>query len=199
MNTKHDLKYATLLAAMGMFCAMDLATAAPQATNHSLPSQSWQQIQPNVYQKENADGSIERVEIKGNVQPDALHSTTGVMCVPPSGPLNGGYAYQFDSDIANGLLGTTAIARAHVNTSGIAPTPTSTTVLSTASVSNGATIHIVSNSGGYDTIVSAVANFDFYPRPVLCSAGTTSSIELKGGACTVTTTVSYTYSSDCTD
>jgi len=201
MNTIQSSITAALAAALGMFFVSTATAASPSNGIAPAKLDTWQQVSPSAYEKLNTDGSFERLEINGNVQPDALHSTSGTMCVNIAGPAHNGYAYQFDSDIATGLLGTTAIARAHVADvpSRISPDPTVSSVTSTATTSNGATSHITNNSGGFGTIVSAVSNFDFYPVPLLCSASTYSKITLKGGACAVETSVDYSNSSDCTD
>jgi len=201
MNTIQSSITAALVAALGTFLASTATAASPSNGIATAKLDTWQQVSPSAYEKLNTDGSFERLEIKGNVEPDALHSTSGTMCVNIAGPAGNGYAYQFDSDITTGLLGTTAIARAHVADvpNGISPDPTDSTVTSTATTSNGLTSHIVGNSGGFGAIVSAVSNFDFYPIPALCSASTYSKITLKGGACAVQTSVDYSNTSNCSD
>lgn len=201
MNTIQSSITAALAAALGMFFASAATAASPSNGIATAKLDTWQQVSPSAYEKLNTDGSFERLEINGDVQPEALRSTSGTMCVSISGPAHNGYAYQFDSDIATGLLGTTAIARAHVADvpSGVSPDPTDSTVTSTATTSNGLTSHVTNNSGSFGAVVSAVSNFDFYPVPVLCNASTYSKITLKGGACAVETSVDYTNSSNCTD
>jgi hypothetical protein len=190
------------LAAAAMLFAANVMAAGPSIGIAPAKLDTWQKVGPSAYEKFNTDGTYERLDITGDVQPDALDYSSGTMCVNTiSGPAHNGYFYQFDSDISNGVLGTTATARALVTDvpNGVSSPPTTSVVTSQATVTNGFIPHTTTNTGGFGSIVSAVANFDFSPTPAGCGASTYSKIDLTGSACSTETIVDYSKSSDCTD
>ncbi len=172
------------------------------AEYYSLGSQAFTSPSRNELQQQNAmlDALAGLSDISKGT--DLNHSSSGGLC-------SNNYGYVFDGHIDTGILGVTAVARAHSSGGMFGPfpdDPTSSTVYQSATIKSGTTTqasasatnsYITSDWSGSNPPSVANTNYFFTAGLSNCNATIFSYVSLAGGSCASPAYVSYTKNFDC--